>query len=809
MRQKEYSLLNLGGLSIGLTCCIIILVYVNYELSYDKFHTKGDRIFRVYQSLSEGQDWAWTGGATRHIVEEEFSQVEAAVSLDRYSTYVAYEKSNGERLVFREDEVIFADPDFFKVFDFPIVKGQVGNSLTEPNKILISESIAKKYFGDEEPIGKELELTGDFNFVVTGVFKDVPENSHIQFDFLTGMVSFKAIHQYPLTAEFTSHWWPGVWTYVLLDDPASASQINSSFGEVMKKHRDPIDVKRFEPQLQPIKEIHLQSEMNGEWGPNGSLKTVYIFLAIAVFTLILACINFMNLATARAVKRAKEIGVRKVIGAARKQLIYQFFSESMLMNLVALAIAILLADILLPVFSSYVDRELPANLFADKKIWLLLGGAVVLSAFMSGFYPALYLSGFKPVNVLKGNHFKQGGGDLRKVLVVFQFALSVVLIFCTSVAYLQVRYFQTADLGFDKEQMVLINAGDSARQRYEVLYDKLQSLPVVKNVSGVKYKPGIHRGWGPNVEYEGYNQADNPWIYNQQVDHNFFDMMDIPIVEGRGFSEAYNDEGSGTLMREMFPAYTNRNFLVNEAAVKFFGKTNESIIGMPLRLFTDENGLLFSDTRGVVVGVVRDFHTSNLKNQILPTCFSPVRSDFGADINFVLVKLNTGDFVQAIAEIKKEWERIVPEVPFEYSFLNEDLANQYKTETRLGNIVGLFAIIALFISCLGLFGLSAYTVETRTKEIGIRKVLGASQSIIIRLLSRDFLFLVLIGVFIALPVGWWAMNNWLSQFAFRIEISLWIYLMAGSLAIFIAIVTVSFQSIKAAYTNPVVALKNE
>lgn len=807
LRQKVYSILNIVGLSIGLTCCIVILLFVNYELSYDKLHSKSNRIFRVVQEL-EGQDWAWTGGATRHIVQDEFKEVEHAASLVRITTHVTSQKDNG-KVTFREERFFFADPDFLKIFDFELIHGDPGNTLTEPFKVLISESMATKYFGSEDAIGKTIELTGNNPFEVTGILRDTPENSHLQFDFLSGMVSFKITQNYPATSEFTSHWWPSVWTYVLLDDPISANPINQNFPEVMKKHRNPEEVDRFRPHLQPIEDIHLHSEMSGEIGQNGSIRTVYIFLAVAVFTLLLACINFMNLATARAVKRAREIGVRKVNGAIRRQLVSQFFFESFMMNMAAFLLAILLADLLLPLFSVQVERQLTIELFASPTIWVSLLGVVLLSGFMSGFYPALYLSGFKPVTVLKSNMFRQGGADLRKALVVFQFTLSVSLIFCTSVAYLQIQYFRDADLGFDKEHVVVLNSGYIAGPRYDAIRNELMTYSSVEEVTAVSNKPGIQRGWGPTLEYQGSNPNERLWMFNQQVDYNFFQMLEIPIISGRGFSKEFHDEGKGTMMRERFPAYTDRNFIVNESAVKFLGRTNESVLGMELRLYTEENGLLFSDVRGVVIGVVKDFNTANLKNEMVPTCFSPVRTEFGNNANYFLVKLQPGRFSDAEKQLREAWAKIVPEVPLEFSFLDEDIEQQYLNEKRLGNVVGMFAIIALFISCLGLFGLSAYTVETRTKEIGIRKAMGASETKIVGLLSRDFLQLVIMGVLIALPVGWWAMTRWLDQFAFRISLSPLIFVWAGAVAILIAMITVSFQSLRAAHLNPVKSLRSE
>ncbi|MCB0487169.1 MAG: ABC transporter permease [Cyclobacteriaceae bacterium] len=808
MRQKEYSVLNVVGLSVGLACCIVILLFVSYEWSFDRFHSKGERIFRVVQKTKERKDLAWTGGVTRQIVQDEFGEVEKSVSFQRVPAFVAVERE-GETETFREENMIFSDEGFFDLFDFPLLKGDIGTSLAEPQKMLITEEMATKYFGTDDPIGKSLDVNGGYEFVVTGVLHDIPENSHIQFDFLTSMASFKVMHEYPVNASFTSHWWPSVWTYALLRDPSDVSEINARFAEVMKKHREAEEVDQFKPQLQPITDIHLRSDMVGEFGQNGSMKTVAIFLAVAAFTLILACINFMNLATARAVKRAREIGVRKAIGAERKQLIFQFFFESFLMNIVAFLVAILLADLVLPWFGVQLERQLSFSLFNDPKIWMSLVGIILLSAFMSGAYPALFLSGFKPASVLKTSFSLAGGRDIRKALVIFQFALSVFLIFGTSVAYLQIRYFKDANLGFDKEHIVMLKSSLFASARYDALKNELMKQPMIKDVCGVTSKPGIQRGWNPPIEFEGSNPNDKSWMFNQQVDTNFFKMMGIPVIAGRGFSSEFNDEGVGTLMRGQFPSFTDRNFIVNESAVKYLGKTNETVLGMKLRFYTEENGQLFSDVRGRVVGVVKDYHTANLKNGLMPTCFSPVRSEFGPTINYFLVKLTTGKFSEAEAQIREAWRQAIPEVPIEFTFLDDELDQQYQDETRLGNVVGTFAVIALFISCLGLFGLSAYTVETRTKEIGIRKVMGASETKIVRLLSKDFLLLVSVGVLIALPLGWWAMTNWLNQFAFRISISPLVFIGAGCVAILIAMITVSFQSLRAAHLNPVKSLRSE
>lgn len=808
LRQKEYSLLNILGLSIGLTCCFVIMLYVFHETTYDQFHAKGDRIFRVIQTVPDDKDWAWTGGVMPSIMKREFKEVEHAVSLHRITTYITAESTSKGEFTARESKFFFTDPAFFQVFDFELVKGSVGKSLEEPFQILITESMATKYFGNDDPIGKTIKTTGDFVFTVTGVLKDMPLQSHLKFDFLTSMQSFKATEGFPATAEFGSHWWPLVWTYVLLDDKSAATKINAQLPEVIKKHRVEDEAKRFVPQLQPMQSIYLHSDMSVEIEPNGSSKTIYIFTGIAVFTLLLACINFMNLATARAIKRMKEIGVRKSIGAQRKQLVMQFFSESFLMNIVALAIAVLLADISLPIFNAMLQKELSLSFSDNQIVWFTMVALVIISSVLSGFYPAVYLSGFKPAAVIKGTH-NTGGKALRQFLVVFQFTLSVALVICTTIAWYQVQYFKDARLGFDREHVVMLRAGEVVRKQYDILKDRLNTVAAVKHVTGTSARPGIDAGWGPQVEFEGVENIDRPFIYQQFVDYDFFDVMNIELLAGRGFSKEIQDEGTGTLMRDIFPSFQNRNFVVNEAAVRFMGKTNESVLGMPLRVFTEENGNLYSDTKGIVVGVVKDFNTTDLRGAIRPTVFSPMRSPFGNEVNFITIKLQSGSFSKAIADIEQAWKQVVPQIPMEYTFLDEDINDLYQQETRLGTVIGFFACVTLFISCLGLLGLSAYTVETRTKEIGIRKVLGASGSTIVALLSKDYLRLIALAVVIAIPAGWYIMQQWLDQFAYRVPVHGGLFIFVALITFIVAMLTISSQSIKAAMTNPVKALRSE
>ena len=819
LRQREYSVLNVVGLTIGFTSCMIIMLYVINERSFDRFHSKADRIFRVVQNLPANQGWAWTGGVMPSLVESEFKEVKKVVSIHcatswnakranaQSYTYVSYEKGNQEAVAFEETRIFYTDPEFFDVFDFEFVKGSPGTALKESGQVLITESTAKRYFGSDDPIGKTLKLDNFLPVTVTGVLKDVPYNSHFRFDFLCSFATFKALQKMPTTAEFTSHWWPVVWTYVLLDEPGSAEKINAAFPEVIRKHRSAEEAKLFVPHLQPLTSIHLFSDLQNEINPNGSITNVYIFTTVAVFSLVLACINFMNLATARAVKRAKEIGVRKSIGGQRKQIAVQFFYESALLNVMAFAFAIVLTEILLPLVNLLLHQQLALG---DGLLWWgMAAGIVVVSTLLSGSYPALYLSSMKPSEVLKGVQLQGGGAGLRRGLVVFQFVLSVTLLFCTAVAWFQVNFLKGSNLGFEQHRVVAVRTGPSVTDRYGVLRDKLLQDKNIESVTGVSDLPGIDPGWGPQVEFEGYNPQEFPFIFQQFVDYDFFSTLNISLLEGRTFSREFSDEGKSSLLRNQFPAHEGRNFVINESAARFFGKTPAAAIGMPLRLFTEENGELFSETKGMVVGVVKDFHTADLHSPIRPTVFTLLNPNENAELSYALIKIAPGNFSNTLDAIKKSWRDVNGNAAFEFSFLDEDINKQYWQDQQLGDVVGVFAGITLLISCLGLFGLSAYTTEVRTKEIGVRKVLGASEQSIVRLLSREYLALVTWAIVIALPLGWWIMTQWLAKFPYHTSMKIGLFISVSALAVGIALVTVSFQSIKAATLNPVKALRNE
>ncbi len=808
-RQKEYTVLNIAGLAIGLTCFITILIFVKQEYSYDTFHTKADRIYRVVQHVSEDERYANTGGAMPVMLEKEFSDIESIVSFTRFATHVSIDSEDGQRKTFREEKFLCADTGFFEMFNFPLIKGSTQGTLSDPFKVLVTEEMAEKYFGTANPIGKELILTGNFRFTVVGVLKNVPSNSHIQFDFVTGMSSFKATENIPVTARFGSFWWPNVWTYVLLNTPESAGAINAQLPQLIKQYRDKDGGQKYIPQLQPLSDVYLSEGYNQEMEPGGSRSTLYLFMSVGFLTLLLAGINFINLTTAKAAKRTKEIGVRRTVGAQRKQLVQQFFLEALLVNIVALLVACCLAELSLPLFASITGRSIPFAISDLLGLWPYLLAVLLISTLLSGFYPALYLSGIKPVWILKGTAFKPGGRDLRKSLVIAQFSLSIVLVFSAAIIYLQTSYMIEANLGFQKEHIISLKGGEEVKKNFDILKTQLRQLSSVQEVTASDALPGIGSGYMPQFDFPGKDPQERPGFYQQSIDHNYFETLQIPLLAGRGFLPGPTDEGTSTLMRERFPAYAGRNFIINESAARAMGKTPEEVIGMPFRSFTEEQGLLFSDTKGVVIGVVKDYHTFDLRYPIVPTVFVPVKSAIENNASYLILKLNRGSFASSLEEIKGVWKSVVADTPLHYSFLDEQLEQQYAKEAQLKNMMGVFALLTMVVSSLGLFGLSAFTAESRQKEISIRKILGASVSNITLLLSKDFAKLVAIALLLAIPLAWYFMQHWLQDFAHRITVEWWMFALTGLVALTIAMLTVSFQSIKSALVNPVKNLRSE
>lgn len=810
VRQKSFSLINILGLSIGLSCCLILLAFVKHERSYDSFHPDSEKIFRVVQEVQSKNNWAWTGGAVAPMLRKEFEgKLDEVVSVTQISTYLYAPEGSAPEDRFREDRFIFSDEGFDELFGFELSKGSWNGVLENTYQVVITEEMAQKYFGDQDPIGKTLVSTGDFNFEVKGVLKPLPENTHMKFDFISGMNTFKAFNDFPLTADFGSFWWPQTYTYVKLNPAQSAFEISDQIPQINPKYRNKQEANAYVHFLQPITDIHTNSNFQGEWTPPMSEQTLWIFLSIGVFVLVLACINFINLATARAMKRMKEIGIRKVNGAKRGQLIAQFLAESFLINAFSMTLGLVLVYLIAPIIESNLGLRIPIDIAQDSSLQILLLGVWISSSLLAGVFPAFYLSGLKPEIILKQSSLSRSKSLLRKGLVVFQFVLSTLLVFCASVAFFQHQFMTNASMGFDSTGLVSVQMGNLAKEKGEVLKQELESLPGVNSVKFTSDRPGIDTGWNPLADYSGIKVGETKNINVQYVDAGYFESLGIPMVAGREFMEDGADRGVSQLMRDRFPDLSNVAYIVNEATLEWLGKDAESAIGSDLRVFTEENGELFSNYKGNIVGVVKDYHTRDMRFDIAPTIYLPVKNAAFDGTRYAMIKADQGISMDLLSQLREKWKTINSGLPFDYKFLDEDISLQYDQQAKTSTLLGSFAFLTLLISCLGLLGLSMFTAESRRKEIGIRRVLGASVLTIVNKLTSEFLVLVGISMLIALPLGYYLMQEWLAQFAFKVPISVWFFLSSAAISVILAYATVSIQSLKSAYANPVESIKNE
>lgn len=810
LRQKSFSLINVLGLSVGLACCLILLAFVKHEKSYDSFHQDSDQIYRVVQEVQQKNKWAWAGGAVAPMLRKEFEgELDEVVSLTQISTYLYAPDGLAPDERFREDRFIFSDEGFDQLFGFELSKGSWKGVLENPYQVVITEEMAQKYFGEGDPIGKVLISTGDFSFEVRGVLKKLPTNSHMKFDFISGMNTFKSFNDFPITADFGSFWWPQTYTYVKVNKQQNAIAISDKIPEINPKYRNPEEAKAYVHFLQPITDVHTNSTFQGEWTPPMSEQTLWIFLSIAVFVLVLACINFINLATARAIKRMKEIGIRKVNGAHKGQLISQFLAESFLINAIAMVLGILIVYLAVPLIESAIAIRVPIDLLRDTQMQLLLLGIWFTSSILAGVFPAFYLSGLKPEMILKQSPLNKGKSILRKSLVVFQFVLSTLLVFCASVAFYQHQFMTNSSMGFDSEGLISVKMGSLAKEKGDVLKQELSNLPGVSSVKFTSDRPGIDSGWNPTADYPGIKEGETKNINVQYIDAGYFESLGIPMVSGREFLENTADGGISKLMRDRFPDLNNVAMVVNEAALEWMNEDQNSVLGADLRVFTEENGELFSNYNGNVVGVVKDYHTRDLRYAIAPTIYLPVKNAAFDGSNYVLIKANEGINAAVLEQLKATWQEVNSGLPFDYKFLDEDIAMQYEQQAKTSSLLGSFAFLTLLISCLGLLGLSIFTAESRRKEIGIRRVLGASAATIVNKLTSEFLILVGFSLLIALPLGYYLMQEWLDQFAFKVPVSIWFFIVSAAISILLAYSTVSIQSLKTAFANPVDSIKNE
>jgi len=786
-RNKGYTFLNVAGLAIGIAACLIISFYIRNELSYDDYHTDSDRIYRVavdIQSSKTNRVFATTCGPLAPALKKDFPQAEAAVRLWRQNNkLIKYGKKNA----FYEDNFFLVDPSIFDVFTIPLSKGTMETALNRPNTLLIAEETAKKYFGEEDPIGKTV-LVNDEPFEVTGVMEHLANNSHLKFNLITSLAT---VEKESWFNEDIQNWHSTMYyTYIKVTQNTNISDFakeietaaNRYVGDVIKGWGT-----TYRYFLQPIKSIHLHSDLSNEAEVPGNAANVYIFIVVAVLIILIASLNYINLTTAQSSNRAKEIGVRKVVGAAKSSIFNQFLGESILLTLFALISALLLVLAIKPLFEHLSGQVYHLGQIFTFQFTGVLLGLTLLVGILAAIYPALFLSSFRPVTVLKGKiDMGNKGTLLRQILVVSQFTISIILIVGTLTVYKQLNYMKDQRLGFDKEQTLIlpIQGGISIADRLEQLKDEFGSHSSVVSVAASSSIPGkAVSNYSASLLGEADDKSQS--MYYLFVDADFLNTYGIEMIAGRPFDRRMQTDAENT-------------FLINEKAVSAFGWASPGeAIGK--RLSTG-----FQAT-GEIIGVYKNFNYRSLQAPIEPLIMAVVPWRF----NHISLKLNTADLSSTTAFVEKKWHELFPQSPYEYVFLDEEFNRQYATDEKMGRTFLVFTGIAIFISCLGLFGLATFVAKQRTKEIGIRKVLGASVAGIVQLLSKDFIKLVLLALVIASPLAWWAINQWLQGFAYRINIEWWVFVVAGLAAVVIAQLTVSFQAIRAAVANPVDSLRDE
>jgi putative ABC transport system permease protein len=786
IKRKGYAFINILGLAVGIAASVLIFLYIKNETSYDAFHEKADRTYRLTA------DWSNKGDSRIHqlgtpfilakTIREKYPQVEAITQLSGPLGDVIVKYRD---IAFKETDVFCAEPSFFDVFSFPLLEGNPETSLKDTNKIVLTQSLAVKYFGDKDPMGKTIEMQASDEkilFEVTGVMEDIPQNSHFRFDML---VSMKTVYPEP-----NMGWtWNNYTTYVTLHEGVTQSLMEEKLAEIDKVYYE--GGREHIPwiwTLEPITRVHLHSDLATGNQPNSSIAYIRLFIVVAVLILLIAGINFVNLATARSSRRAKEVGLRKVVGSLRRQLISQFLGESVLMSLIALVFAVILIQAALPSYQDLTGKNLSLSYFDNPFVIPgLLGLSLILGIF-AGLYPAFFLSSFKLADVLKGSQFSSRGRGalfLRNGLVVFQFVMSVLLIIGSLVIFRQLDYIKNQRLGFDKEHVVVIHNADTLGSQLEAYAERLKQRSDVLGVTAVRSVPG--RGtpnWGIGVEGIGRERPMN--MNFMTCDQDFADVLNIKMLDGRFMSRKFPSDKDAVV--------------INKKAADYFGIAGP--VGKKLRIWWTEKDL-------TIIGVIDNFHFESLHRDVRAMGYLLPEAIDSTQRPFLLVKIRSQVTSGVLSDLRKTWESMSASLPFEFTFLDEKVNSLYQNDNRAGKIVTLFSFLAIFVSCLGLFGLASFVAEQRTKEIGVRKVLGAPLSSILWLLTGQFVKWVIVANLIAWPLGYWIMSRWLQGFAFRATLSVWIFLASGLVALSIAALTVSSQVIKAALANPAESLKYE
>jgi len=783
--HKSYSFINIAGLAVGLSCCILILLYIRYELSYDKYHSDSRYIYRVVREYQGEPNWY---NSSEHplaaSLKEDFPEVIKATRVKK-NDEVGVVEYNSKR--FNEEGIYFVDQDFLEIFTFPLVSGDIHTALKEPFSVILTQEMAEKYFGNEEPVSKTLRIKEwyaerKYDYKIKGVLKNIPENSHFTFDFL---VSYNTLYTLKRggrdSVETWSYYEPK--TYVKLESHANPINLEGKFPAFLRKYKGE-DSSSEKLHLQPLVDIHLGGNLRYELETNSNMRYIYLFSAIAFFIMLIACLNYINLSIARSAKRAIEVGMRKVVGANKVQLVRQFLGESMVFSILALMISFLLVGLVLPAFGYLIERNLTLNLFQDLDMLLVFLGIAIFIGLLSGSYPAFFISSFHPIQIIKGTLRigSKSSAVFRNSLVVVQFVVSIVLIVCTFVIHNQVSFIRNRNLGFDKEQMITVYTMDrNLKRNSESLKRELLKNPEILGVSASLDLPATIRRTS-TIEWEEQGERRKLGLNYTFVDYDFFSVYDIELAKGRTFSEDFSLDKEQAVV-------------INETAARNLGWEN------PVGKRFQTQGREWT-----VIGVIKDFHFQSLHWEIAPLVFL---FHEGRGIDYFSIKVSPSNIPSTLGFIKEKWIKFSPEFPFQYTFLNERVDKIYKAEQKLGQSYNIFTLVALSIACLGLIGLASFISEQKRKEIGIRKVLGADFQSIIVLLARDFVKCIAVAAVIAWPIGYFVMERWLQNFVYRTSIGIEIFILSGLLAFVIALTTVSYQSIKDALANPVDSLRYE